>query len=67
MNTKIVSKRYFGASIQTTIKIGKNDKSKTSLDEGVFGRRCGLASGPSRRIAMRFEDDEAESAAIQLR
>ena len=33
----------------------------------VFGRRRGLASGPSRRVAMRLEDDEAESAAVQLR
>ncbi len=33
MNTKILSKREFGNSVQTTIQIGKNDKSKISLDE----------------------------------
>ena len=33
MNTKILSKREFGNSVQTTIQIGKNDKSQISLDE----------------------------------
>ena len=33
MNTKILSKREFGTSVQTTIQIGKNDKSQITLDE----------------------------------
>ena len=33
MNTKILSKREFGNSVQTTIQLNKNDKSNISIDE----------------------------------
>jgi hypothetical protein len=33
MNTKVLSKKEFGNSVQTTIQLNKNDKSNISIDE----------------------------------